>query len=177
MNFQIPVYQIHLPEYVADKEPDHEAVGVKVDELIKQHWIGQHIAIRCVGSSEHPGKTTDDMIDIIKQLGHDRYDPERQGDRYENNEGKKIDIFAFDYYVEKDTKMFSVFTWPFFNHEGFGIGRPIKIDIVIIYDPAKLNVVEFTYAGREHEGVRSDGFIFKDPQHKSEAIKGIIKIV
>lgn len=173
----IPVYEIHLPEYTENEEPDHEAVGAKVDNLIKSHFLGQYIALRCIGSSEHPGKTTNEMIEIIKQLGHDRYDPARKGDRYENNEGKNIEIFAFDYHVEQETKMFSIFTWPFFHHEGFGIGRPVKIDIVIVYDAAKLQFVEFTYAGREHEGPRSDGVVFKDPDHKAEAIKGIIKIM
>ena len=173
----IPVYEIHLPEYTTDKEPDHGAVGAKVDNLIKQHFLGQHIAIRCLSTAEHPGKTTDRMIEIIKRLGHDRYDPVRQGDRYENNEGKKIDIFAFDYHVEPDTKMFSVFTWPFYNLKEQYPHHPIKIDIVIIYDPAKFEQIEFSYPGREHEGMRSDGFVFKDLEHKPEAIKAIIKIL
>lgn len=172
----IPVYKIHLPEYTTDKEPDHEAVGAKVDALIKKHWLGQHIALRCVSSAEHPGKTTDEMIAIIKRLGHDRYDPSRPGDRYENNEGKKIDIFAFDYRVEPDTKMFSVFTWPFYNLQEQYPHHPIRIDIIVIYDPAKLEQIEFSYPGREAEGPRSDGWVFKDPSHKSQAIRGIVKI-
>ena len=173
----VPVYEIHLPEYTIDKEPDHEAIGAKVDALIKQNFSGQYIAIRCISSEEHPDKTTDEMIEIIKGLGHDHYDPKRKGDRYENNEGKKIDIFAFDYHVEADTKMFSVFTWPNYHLTWREPYHPIRIDIIIIYDPTKFEQIEFSYAGREHEEMRSDGWVFKDPEHKAEAIKGIIKIL
>lgn len=172
----IPVYELDLPEYQVDKEPDHEAIGNKVDAFIKQHFLGQYIAVRCLGSSEHPGKSVDQMIEIIKKLGHDRYDPARQGDRYENNEGKQIDIFAFDYQIDKDSKIFSTFTWPFYHWCIERSGKPVRIDIIIIYDPTKLNQIEFTYAGREHEGPRSDGFTFKDPKNKRGAIKAIIKI-
>lgn len=173
----IPVYEIHLPEYTIDKEPDHETVGKKVDDLIKKHWLGQHVAIRCISSEEHPDKTTDEMIEIIKRLGHDHYDQNRRGDRYDNNEGKKIDIFAFDYQVEPDTKMFSVFTWPYYHLTWRAPRRPVRIDIIIVYDPAQFEQIEFSYPGREQEGLRSDGFVFKDPEHKPEAIKGIIKIL
>lgn len=172
----IPVLSVNLPEYQADKEPDHEAVGKKVDDFIKQHFLGQHIAIRCIGSCEHQGKTVDDVIEIIKQTGTDHYDPERQGDRYENKEGKYIDFFAFDYHVEKDTKMFSIFTWPNYHLTWREPYHPIRIDIVILYDPAKLEQIYFTYKGRENEGQRSDGWVFKDQENKADAIVGIIKI-
>jgi hypothetical protein len=176
MSHEIPVYEIHLPEYQVETEPDHEAVGAKVDHLIKQKFIGQHIAVRCIASSEHPGKTTDEVIEAIKKFGHDRYDPDRKGDRYENNENKPIDIFAFDYHVEADTKMFSIFTWPHYHLTWREPYHPLRIDIVIIYDPAQLEQIEFTYAGREEEGKRSDGWTFKDPLHKMDAVIGIVKI-
>ena len=177
MNKDIPVYRISLPEYTTDKEPDHEAVGKKADDFIKKYFLGQHIAIRCVSSGEHPDKTTDEMVGIIKRLGHDRYDPDRKGDRYENNEGKKIDIFAFNYQVEKGTKMFSAFTWPAYHLTWRKPMRPVRIDIVIIYDPAKFDQIDFSYAGREHEGMRSDGWVFKDPDNKPAAIKAVIRIL
>ncbi len=173
----IPVYEIHLPEYQVDTEPDHEAIGVKVDDFIKQKFMGQHIAVRCIASCEHPGKTIDEVVGVIKELGHDRYDPNREGDRYENNEGKSIDIFAFDYHVKADTKIFSIFTWPNYHLTWREPHHPIRIDIIIIYDPTKLEQIEFTYAGRESEGKRSDGFVFKNAENKVEALKAIIKIL
>lgn len=113
---------------------------------------------------------------IIKEIGHDKYDPNRKGDRYENNEGKEIDLFAFDYHIEPDTKIFSIFTWPNYHLTWREPYHPIRIDIIIIYDSTKLDQIYFTYKGRENEGERSDGWVFKDPANKPDAILGIIKI-
>ena len=174
---QVPVYEIHLPEYQVDTEPDHEVIGTKVDTFIKQTFMGQHIAVRCIASSEHPRKTIDEVVGIIRKLGHDRYDPMRVGDRYETNEKKKIEIFAFDYHIDENSKIFSVFTWPNYHLTWRKPYHPIRIDIIIIYDSSKLEQIEFTYAGRESEGKRSDGFVFKDVENKAEALKAIIKIL
>lgn len=172
----IPTFTLHLPEYQVDQEPDHEAIGRKVDEFIKQHFLGQHVAIRCLGSCEHPGKTVDDVIEIIKQTGTDRYDSKRQGDRYENNEDRRIDFFAFDYEITKDSEIFHIFTWPFYHWCIERSGKPVRIDIVTFYDPKKLEQVHFTYKGRENEGERSDGWVFKDQANKTDAVLGIVKI-
>ena len=172
----IPVYTLHLPEYQVLTEPDHVRVGKKVDDYIKQHFLGQHVAIRCLGSSEHAGKAVDEIIAIIIEIGSDRYDPKRQGDRYQNSEGKQIDFFAFDYTVAHDSKIFHIFTWPFYHWRREQTGKPVRIDVIIIYNPAKLKQVTFTYAGRESEGERSDGWVFTDQDNKPEAILGIIKM-
>lgn len=173
---QIPVYEFHLAEYQVDQEPNHEVIGKKVDDFIKQYFLGQHVAIRCLGSCEHPGKTADELIEIIKETGSDRYDPKREGDRYENNEGKQIDFFAFDYEITKDSEIFHIFTWPFYHWCIERSGKPVRIDVVIFYDPKKLEQIHFTYKGRETEGERSDGWVFKDQENKVNAIIGIIKI-
>lgn len=174
---QIPVYEIHLPEYQVDTEPDHEVVGAKVDDFLKQIFMGQHIAVRCIASSEHPGKTIDDVVVKIREFGHDRYDATRVGDRYENNEGKKVDIFAFDYHIDENSKIFSIFTWPNYHLTWREPYHPLRIDLILIYDPSKLDQIEYTYAGRESEGKRSDGFTFKNAENKTEALIAIIKVL
>lgn len=173
---RIPVYTINLPEYQVNKEPNHDKIGRKVDDFIKKHFMGKHVAIRCLGSREHPRKTLTQLIDIIKKKGYDRYHPRRKGDRYENKEGKKIDFFAFDYHINKKSKIFHIFTWPFYHWILERSGYAVRIDIILVYDPEKLNQVFFTYTGREDEGMRSDGFTFKYPKNKSDALLGIIKI-
>jgi len=173
----LPIYELDLPEYHVETEPDHEKIGRKVDSFIKRHFNGQHVAVRCISSSEHPNKSLDEVIDVIKETGWDRYDSNRKGDRYENNEGKEIDFFAFDYHIKKDTKIFSTFTWPNYHLDWREPYRPLRVDIIIFYDPTKLEQVYFTYKGREDEGERSDGWVFKDPKNKPDALKGIIKIL
>ncbi|MBI2136108.1 hypothetical protein HYU06_03485 [Candidatus Woesearchaeota archaeon] len=82
----VPVYQIKISEYSVKSKPDWVAIGKKV-------------AIRCLGSQEHKGKSVNALIKIIMGLGHDRYDFSKKGDRYENVENKKIDFFALDFKV------------------------------------------------------------------------------
>ena len=177
MSDGVPVYVLNLPEYQVDKEPNHETIGKKVDDFLKLHFLGQKIVVRCLGSLEHPGKKVDEVISLIQEMGTDRYDPTREGDRYENNEGRHIDIFAFDYDVKPETEMFKIFTWPFYHYRSkFTGGQPVRIDIITIYDPEALEQIQFSYKGREHEGLRTDGWVFKDPEHKISALKAIIKI-
>jgi hypothetical protein len=52
--------------------PDHEAVGRAVDDLLKKHFMGQQVLLCGLGSTEHPGKTVDEVIEIIKRAGTDR---------------------------------------------------------------------------------------------------------
>lgn len=47
-----------------------------------------------MGSHEHEGKLVDELIDIIKTTGTDRYDPKRIGDRYTNVGDKYLDLCA-----------------------------------------------------------------------------------
>ena len=202
---RIPVYQVTVPEYkrirlrnpgpltdkfpaalafgtkvpkrYEERKPDFVAVGEKIDDCLKKHFLGQKVAIRALGSQEHKGKTQDDVIRIIKRLGHDRYDPKRKGDRYDNIENKKIEIFAMPpYKITKKGEYFRWFIEPFFYWPIHDRGHPVRVDIAIIYDPAKLVTVEHQYKGREGE-VKTDGFVFKDPDDKPGAIKGIIKIL
>lgn len=171
------VYELSLPEYHVEQEPDHAVIGAKVDVFIKKRFMGQNIALRCLSSSNHPGKSRDEIVEIIRDLGHDRYDPARKGDRYENNENAQIDIFALPFLVDEGSDMFSQFTWPFYHWGKERDGMHLRADIVIVYDMEKLKQVPFTYAGREHEGPRTDGFVFKYPEDKRGALKAILKIL
>lgn len=54
-------------------------------------------------------------------------------------------------------------------------GTPTRIDILIVYDAAKLRAVLHQYEGRPDK--KRDGFTFKEPAKKTEAVLGIIKIL
>ena len=173
---EIPIYKISLPEYDVKEKPDWVKIGAKIDVLIKKHFIGQRVAIRCLGSSEHPDKSLNDLINIIKKTGSDRYDKNRKGDRYENVGNKHIDFFAIDFNVGLKTTMLEKFiepfwTWPPILHKK----QPLRIDVVIIYDLSKLKRVIHQYDGRDD--IKKDGFVFKNPKNKSDAIKAIVKIL
>jgi len=172
---ETPVFSVSAPTYRIDSEPDHTAIGEKVDATIKQHFMGQTIVVRGISSSAHPGKSLDELIAIIKHEGTDRYDPDREGDRYENLQGKHIDLFAFRRKVTPTMQFFKDMTWGFY-HGGIAIhGKPTRIDLLLIYDAQKLKRVLHQYEGRDDK--KRDGFAFKDPANKPAALLGIVKVL
>jgi len=173
---KIPVYQITLPEYHVKTKPDYVRIGEKIDKIIKKHFLDKKVAIRCLGSQEHKKKSLKNLIQIIKKFGTDRYDSKRTGDRYENVDKKDIDFFALDFNIKPQSKIMEQFIEPFYLYPPKIRGaKPVRLDIVILYDLSKLKRVIHRYEGRKD--IKKDGFIFKNPENKKEAILGIVKIL
>ena len=170
----IPIFTLNIPEYQVDEEPDDKAIGKLLDDEIKKHFLGQSILVRGIASSEHPTKTVEELIEIIQRLGTDRYDPERIGDRYDNLEGKHIDLFGFPATITDRNELMNMLVWGFY-HSAIAIhGYPMRIDIITVYDAKQMERVVHQYEGRED--IKDDGFAFKDPSNKPAALKAIIKI-
>jgi hypothetical protein len=168
------VIHLAVPEYQVNTEPDYKAIGKIVDNELRKHFTGRTIVARGIGSSEHPNETIDELVEIIKRAGTDRYDPNRIGDRYENIQGKHIDLFGFRRKVGPRMQLFKDVVYGFY-HSALGIhGKAVRIDILIIYDSAKLKEVIHQYAGRTDK--KRDGFAFREPENKRGALLGIVKI-
>lgn len=171
----VTVTSLHVPSYQVTTEPNHKSVGKVVDDELRKHFMDQTVVVRGISSSEHPGKTIDELIEIIKRDGTDRYDPNRKGDRYENIQGKHIDLFAFRRKVTPQMQLFKDISWGFY-HGGVTIhGKPIRIDILTIYDASKLKRVTHQYEGRVD--TKRDGFVFRESENKPDALLGIVKIL
>lgn len=169
-----PVFTLTVPDYQVTSEPDYMAIGKVVDDELRKHFMGRTIVARGIGSSEHPGKTIDELVEIIKRDGSDRYDPSRTGDRYENIQGKHIDMFGFRRKVGPHMQLFKDVVYGFY-HSALGLhGKAVRIDILIIYDAAKLKAVLHQYEGRADK--KRDGFVFREPARKQDALLGVIKI-
>jgi len=174
MGDRIPVYVIYVPEYSVTSEPDYKTIGKIVDDELRKHFMGCTIVARGIGSSEHPGKTVDELIEIIRYTGTDRYDPNRMGDRYENIQGKHIDLFGFRRKVGPHMRLFKDVVYGFYQ-SALGIhGKAVRIDILIVYDAAKLKAVLHQYEGRADK--KRDGFVFREPENNRDALLGIVKI-
>lgn len=172
----IPIYKISLPEYNFHNKPNFDEIGNKIDSVLKEKYLGMDILVRVLGSQEHPGKTVDDLIEIIKTNGTDRYDASREGDRYKNIENKHIDFFAMPFSITSRGEYFKFLLEPFYHYPSITRdASPVRIDIAIIYNPEKVEIVEHQYEGREGE-IKKDGYIFKDNKNKPDAILGIICI-
>lgn len=167
------ILEIDLPEYNIDEEPDTKNLGQKIDNLLRQNFMGRRVVIRGVASSEHD-ISTDELIEKIKQIGTDRYDPERTGDRYENVQGKPIDLFGFPATISNGRGVGSDLIYGFY-HSAIGVhGRAMRIDVVIVYDATKLAEVPHQYHGVNE--MKRDGFVFNDPKRKVDAVLGVIQI-
>lgn len=174
---KIPVYEISIPEYQVKTKPDWNQIGKKLDDLLKKYYLERNIkiAVRALSSQQHKKCSQDDLIKIIKKIGHDRYNPKRKGDRYENIENKKIDIFCLDWKLTSRSKRMWQFIWSFYEFPKEKGKRPVKVDLFIVYDLNQLIRVKHQYKGRID--IKDDGFIFKNPDRKPEAILGIIKVI
>jgi hypothetical protein len=173
----VKVFTVNIPEYQVTTKPDYKTVGAVVDAQLKNHFMGQMVGLRALGSQEHPGKTINDLVEIIKRDGTDRYDPERGGDRYDNIEGKHIDLFLLRRKITENSKIFWQIAWSFYESPLKVRGYPVRADILVVYDLSKLKAVRTTHT---HEGrpiTKRDGYVFRKPANKAEAILGIVKIL
>lgn len=171
------IYSITLTDYQVHTKPDYKAVGAKVDKLLQDHFMGQTVGLRALGSMEHPGKSIDDLVAIIARDGTDRYDPKRLGDRYENVEGKAIDLFLLRRTISSRSKIFWQFAWSFYESPLKIRGYSVRVDILVIYDLSKLKAVRTTHIHKNIPITKRDGYVFRDPLHKADAVLGIIKIL
>ncbi|HET8669499.1 MAG TPA: hypothetical protein VFM05_02400 [Candidatus Saccharimonadales bacterium] len=171
------VFTVSVPNYQVDTKPDYRAIGAVVDVELKKHFLSQMVGLRALGSQEHPGKTADELVEIIKHGGTDRYDPTRGGDRYDNVEDKHIDLFLLRRKITEKSKIFWQFVWSFYESPLKVRGYSVRVDILVVYDLSKLRAVRTTHT---HEGrpiTKRDGYIFRDPANKADAVLGIIKVL
>jgi hypothetical protein len=169
------VLAMSAPEYQVDIEPDHAAVGKKIDDVLRQHFMNQTIVARGVSMSAHQDISIDDLVMTIQQLGTDRYDPSRIGDRYENVAGKHIDFFGFRRKVTPRMRLFKDISWGFYHGSKIIHGNPVRIDLLLVYDGAQLKAVAHQYEGRTNS--KRDGFVFKNPTNKPASLLAIVKIL
>ena len=167
--------ELNIPDYDVKDEPDYKAIGRLIDDELKKHFMGKEILLRGIGSRQHPDKTVDEVINIIKHTGTDRYDPERIGDRYENIENKHIDLFAFSAKVTHDLELAWQVIYGFYHSSIAVHGSPVHVDILTIYDASQMTEVVHQYEGRDD--IKRDGFAFNSSANKCVALLGVIKIV
>lgn len=118
-------FDIDACQYRVDTEPDHRAIGAVVDAEIKRYFMGRTVVVRGIGSQDHPGRTVDELVEIIRWSGTDRYDPTRKGLGYENLENKHIDLFAIRRKVTPRMRLFKDLSWGFYHGRSpFTASRP-----------------------------------------------------
>ena len=92
-----------------------------------------------------------------------------------NVDGKRIDIFALDFRITGRGFYLAQFIESFYDYPKSVGERPVRVDIVMLYDASKLRRVVHRYEGRP--GLKRDGFVFKDPERKRDALWGVVKVL
>lgn len=193
----IPIYELHLPEYKLDQKPDYGSIGKKIDEEFIRNFHGKWIAVRGISIQDHPGKSLDEMISVIEELGTDKYDPSRKGVVHELDTTFHIDMHATPiiakekvysiHYTEDRCNFGSVsaeILRDFYEGAIIDRGYSVRLDLFMVYDIDKLKAAPVKWMGDEPKHV-SD-FIpthdtccyqFAEPSNKRAALLGIVKLL
>lgn len=169
------VLTLSIPEYSPGQPPDHIAVGHKLDNLLKKHFLGKEVVIRCIGSQDHPNLNLDKLTNTIVKTGTDKYDTGRMGVGYEEfvRKGIKVDFYGEEVKITEDMDFMAQQIWEM-HHSAIGDrGYGVHVDLLLIYEESKLDMVMNLYSHHP----TSDGYTFKDQANKQEALLGIVKIV
>ena len=178
MNSSIPVYTISLPEYKIEAETDWLAVGRRLDDLVMTHFQGKRLAIRGIGLVDHPGRSLQELVSTILELGTDKYDPDRKGLHYKRDEAS--DICAGPCLVTKDGlksprdldgSVMAFCVQIFYEGALADRGYSIRLDVLMLYDLDQLQPLGDLAPEECFE------FAFKHPDRKREALLGVIKIL
>lgn len=170
---EIPIWKVSVPGYTTNKTVDYENIGKKLDKIIKQNFLGKKVLIRCVGSKDHVGLKIDELIDTIKKIGTDRYDPERKMIFHDFYSKHNPDLFASPYTVTETTPSMRQLIEEFYEKTTGDRKIGIRADVILVYDPRKLKMIKHVYENQDW----SDCFTFKYPENKRESLLGVIQIV
>ncbi len=174
MKTSIPVYEISLPEYTLQQKPDYDKIGAKLDLFIKQHFLSKRVCIRALGSQDHK-LPTENLVKRIIREGTDKYEKNKRSfwhdwDVYKD---KGIDLFACFKNITEDFQFMDEVIGDFYEGALADRGYSVRVDILLFYDPDKLEMIPIKYAEND---IGEDAWKFKFPEQKKEALIGIIQI-
>lgn len=174
------VVEISIPGYTLEQQPDYTAVGDQIDRAIEQNFEGTFLA-RVLSVADHPKYTLDEFADVILRTGWDKYDPERKGVAHEEFAPYQPDIQAGEIVVEDGrlrSEPFSEDVRRFYENTLLDRGYRVRMDLIVLYDPAQLVRAEKLDASLPNVDSHLEEYLwrFRDPNNKSAALKGMIKI-
>jgi len=180
--------EVSAPEYTVAREPDYVRIGQRVDRAIGLGLPDGEYLLRALSLDEHPQRTVEELSAIILRTGTDKYDSHRPavgqlefaGYDYDIQAGS-VEIRDRRLVVEPGARYPTVFgeiVWHFYNGARLDRGRPVRIDLLVLYDPSAL-----VHARKRNPGAKSvrrglNRFLYKfrDPKHKRLALRGLVRI-
>lgn len=190
------VFTVKIPEYNLEQSPDFSKIGAKLDNILKENFPGKWLAVRGVSLQDHPGRSLAWLVEKIKEIGTDRYDPKRKGVLESLDTEFSIELHAIPMMYNNEM------VCPHYSGErcetGSAIGEllndfvvgavvdrgyALRIDVLMLYDLDQLKSAPLTWTDKGP--TRTDipillqetcTFQFKDPANKRRALLGIITI-
>ena len=74
-----PRIPISIPGYFQQEKPDYEKIGKQVDDVLKEKFRDERIAVRYLSLEDHPGMSLDELIKTIEETGTDKSTTPPQG--------------------------------------------------------------------------------------------------
>jgi hypothetical protein len=185
----IKIISVSVPEYTVKHKPDYIKVGGKVDGEIEKCFSNGKFIYRALGLDDHPGKTLDELVSIILESGTDKYDPHRKGVCHEQFCVYDYDIQAGSFEIsnskivieptDRFPTLFGDTVYDFYEHSPLDRGYPVRIDLLVLYDPDKMELANLALSGSPGVGPELEKYLykFKDRANKKEALLGIVKIL
>jgi hypothetical protein len=174
------VISLDVPEYSVESQPNYKAVGQKIDDALEENFMGRDVAVRALGLIDHPQFTLDQLVQVILEKGTDKYDPNRKGVEHESFEPYKPDFQAGFCSIGKNHFGEGADTiQKFYENVLLDRGYRLRVDLLLVYDLNQLVRAEKVDKEKPSVDSRLEQYLFrfKDPDHKPEALLGIIKIL
>ena len=185
----VKIVTVSVPEYTVNKKPDYMAIGKKVDRVIESSFPDGKYIYRAIGKDDHPELILDELVSTIQKLGTDKYDPKRKGVCHEQFSVYDYDIQAGSFEI-RDSRiviaatdtyptLFGDTAYDFYEHAPLDRGFPVRIDLLVLYDPGKLESAKMINSKTSAVVPWLEKYLykFKDRKNKRDALLGIVKIL
>lgn len=186
----VPVFEVAVPLYRIDREPDFASIGLVVDRAIEARFPDGRYIVRAIGLDDHPGLSLLSLIDIVLGTGTDKYDPHRRAVGQDEFAGYDYHIHAGPVEI-RDSRLLleaedrALGTWfgsvarHFYVGARLDRGHAVRIDLLMLYDPALVVPARKTHPGARsvRPGLRRHLYRFKDLSERRSALRGLVKIL
>ncbi|HUC96378.1 MAG TPA: hypothetical protein VMR16_01805 [Candidatus Saccharimonadales bacterium] len=163
------VEHISCPDYQFDNL-DLNKVSKCIDKALIDKFANRKVVIRGIQSEKHD-LPKEQLVQKIIATGSDRYGSASKYEVKVND--RPIDLFGFAC-VAKSPMTLSVLEG-FHKWKPMSLERPqLRADIWMVYDAMQLENVEYNHG--YYKVKAKDGYIFKNPNRKQDALLGVFVI-
>ena len=158
-NYSSNVIEVNI-QYDANKAPDYKVISEKINEHLKKHFKGQKIVVHPISGEEHPGKNIEDVLKHLLEHG-----TERAEEKNKEQPGKENTYDFLGNYHEIHDKSDIM--------SAYAKDNKMQVDLIAVYDSEHVEKIPYY---DKSKGI-GDAYKFKQPDKKSAALKGVLKIV